>query len=60
MVTWAIKDKGYSQRRACGLFAIDPKSWRYASRRPDDGPVRKRMREIAHERRRFGYRRIKL
>ena len=60
MVNWAIDKKGYSQRRACGLIGMDPKSLRYASRRPDDGQVRTRMREIAHERRRFGYRRIGL
>ena len=60
MVNWAIDKKGYSQRRACGLIGMDPKSLRYASRRPDDGPVRTRMREIARERRRFGYRRIGL
>lgn len=31
---------------------------RYAHRRPDDGDLRSRLREIAAERRRFGYRRL--
>jgi putative transposase len=31
---------------------------RYRSSRPDDGPLRQRLRELAAERRRFGYRRL--
>ena len=31
---------------------------RYAHRRSDDGDLRSRLREIAAERRRFGYRRL--
>jgi putative transposase len=31
---------------------------RYASKRPDDSGLRARLRELAHERRRFGYRRL--
>jgi putative transposase len=57
-VTWAIEQKGYSQRRACGLVGVEPKTYRYASRRPDDGVVRGRLRTLAAERRRFGYRRL--
>jgi putative transposase len=56
--TWAIKDKSYSQRRACALVGLQPKTYRYASRRPDDAPIRRRLRELALERRRFGYRRL--
>jgi putative transposase len=37
-VAWAIEEKCYSQRRACGLFGFDPKTYRYASRRPDEPP----------------------
>jgi len=29
-VDWAIEEKGYSQRRACGLVGIEPKTYRYA------------------------------
>ncbi len=57
-MTWAIKEKGYSQRRACGLVGIEPKTFRYASRRPDDTEIRQRLRALAAERRRFGYRRL--
>lgn len=55
---WAIGKRGYSQRRACGLVGMDPKTYRYASRRPDDAGTRARLRELANERRRFGYRRL--
>ena len=46
-----------SQARACRLTRVDPKMVR---RTPasDNPEIRKRMREIAAERRRFGYRRI--
>ena len=54
---WAIADKRYSQRRACRLVGLDRKSFRYVPRRPDDVPIRERLRELASERRRFGYRR---
>ena len=53
-----MREKGYSQRRACGLVGLAPKTYRYASRRPGDGAVRARLRTLAAERRRFGYRRL--
>jgi len=59
-VDWAVTEKGYSQRRACRLVGMDRKSFRYASTRADDGDIRKRLRELASERRRFGYRRLGL
>src|SRR5258707_936679 len=31
VVTWAIDEKGYSQRRACVLIGMEPKTYRYAS-----------------------------
>ena len=48
-----------SQRRACRLVGVDPKTVRRKPA-PDCPEVRTRMREIAAERRRFGYRRIGL
>lgn len=57
-MTWAIEEKGYSQRRACGLIGMEPKTYRYASTRPEDVGLRARLRALAAERRRFGYRRL--
>lgn len=39
-------------------MSIDRSSVRYRARRPDDGDLRKRLKELAAERRRFGYRRL--
>lgn len=47
-----------SERRACTIFRVDRTSVRYAPWRGDDGDLRSRLREIAAERRRFGYRRL--
>lgn len=47
-----------SERRACSILGVDRTSVRYARRRPDDSLLRLRMREVAAERRRFGYRRL--
>jgi putative transposase len=57
-VTWAIEQKDYSQRRACRLVGIEPKTYRYRSGSNGDEPLRRRLRELAAERRRFGYRRL--
>jgi len=59
-VSWAIETKGYSQRHACGLVDLEPKTFRYVSKRSDDDAVRRRLRELALERSRFGYRRLYL
>ena len=52
-----VAEFGLSQRRACRLIEIDPKTVRRPSRRGDQ-EVRERLRELAAERRRFGYRRL--
>jgi putative transposase len=49
---------GMSERRACTLIAADRKMIRYRSRRPPDIELRNRLRELANQRRRFGYRRL--
>lgn len=56
----AVKEGAYSQCRACDLVGIDPRVYRYRSTRPDDAELRQRMRELASERKRFGYRRLPL
>jgi transposase InsO family protein len=47
-----------SERRACSLVAADRTTLRYRSRRTPDTALRARLRELANERRRFGYRRL--
>ena len=59
-MSWAVTEKNYSQRRACSLVGIDPRVYRYRSTRDDDGPLRRRLRELSGERRRLGYRRLHL
>ena len=65
-----MRDYQISQRRACGLVGVDPKSAGGGSaggtaqsrarreRPPDHAEIREEMREIAAQRRRFGYRRV--
>jgi putative transposase len=47
-----------SERRACQVIQADHKMVRYRSRRPADAELRSRLRELATEQRRFGYRRL--
>jgi len=47
-----------SERRACRVIGADRASVRYQATRPDDGALRERLKALAQERRRFGYRRL--
>ena len=47
-----------SERRACRMIGCVRMTVRYRSRRPADTELRERLRALAHERRRFGYRRL--
>ena len=47
-----------SERRACTIVAADRKMIRYRSGRPPDTELRARLRDLANQRRRFGYRRL--
>ena len=47
-----------SERRACRVIDADRKSVRYRSTRDDDADLREKLRELANQRRRFGYRRL--
>lgn len=53
-----MKEKSYSQRRACALAGIDPRVYRRQPKRSEDKDLRQRLRELSAERRRFGYRRL--
>ena len=53
-----MADHGFSERRACRLIGVNRSAWQYEPLREKDDAVRERMREIANERRRFGYRRL--
>src|SRR5438067_2119423 len=67
MVTPAVKREAVahlrsafemSERRACRVTGCVRMTMRYRSRRPDDQALRERLRALARERRRFGYRRL--
>ena len=47
-----------SERRACRTIGCVRMTVRYRCRRPADAELRQRLRALAHERRRFGYRRL--
>lgn len=57
-VAHAREHHGVSERRACALVGVSRRVIRYEPTRPDDGALRQRLRELAAERRRFGYRRL--
>ena len=52
-----MTDHPISQRRACVLIGVDPKTVR-REHPPDNPEIRLEMNKIAEKRRRFGYRRI--
>jgi putative transposase len=67
MVTPAVKREAVahlrqahemSERRACRVMGCVRMTVRYRSRRIDDAVLRERLRTLARERRRFGYRRL--
>src|SRR6266481_1250045 len=51
------QEYAFSQRRACRLLTMPVSSYRYQSRRSDEG-LRLRLVELAREKPRFGYRRL--
>ena len=53
----AMKGHPISQRRACVLIGVDPKTVR-REQPPDNPEIREEMHKIAEKRRRFGYRRV--
>ena len=57
-VAHVLREHDVSERRACSIVGADRSTIRYRSRRSDDALLRGRLRELATERRRFGYRRL--
>lgn len=53
-----IDEHGYTERRACRLIGVDRTAFQYQRSHQSDEAVRIRLRELANERRRFGYRRL--
>lgn len=53
-----VESHGYSERRACQLVGANRSSIRYESMKADEGLLREKITSIAHEKRRYGYRRI--
>jgi putative transposase len=49
---------GLSERRACSIVNADRKMIRYRSCRPPDTELRTQLRDLANERKHFGYRRL--
>jgi putative transposase len=52
------EEQGLSERRACTLIGLDRSSMRYRARPDRNAELRQRLRELAEQRRRFGYRRL--
>lgn len=53
-----VENYGFSERRACRLVGTNRASMRYVSRKTEEFLLRGKITAIAHEKRRYGYRRI--
>ena len=53
-----FKSRGHSERNACALAGLGRSTCRYRHRRQDPAELVTRLRELASERPRFGYRRL--
>ncbi len=49
---------GLSERRACRLVGVARSTYQYRGHRDPAAPLRERLRTLAEQRRRFGYRRL--
>ena len=55
---WLQQRLGLSERRACRVVGVNRSTCRYHARAGQDGALLKRLRQLAAERPRFGYRRL--
>lgn len=58
VVSHLVQAHRLSQRRACRLAELNFSTWQYRARRKEQAGLRERIKELAGERRRFGYRRL--
>jgi putative transposase len=58
VVAHLVEAHGLSERRACRLADLNRSTWQDRARRRERSTLRGRPRELAGERRRFGYRRL--
>lgn len=56
VVRYAREAAGVSERRACRFLGVSRSTVQYRGTRGEDGALRRRLRELAEERRRWGYR----
>jgi putative transposase len=57
-VTHLVGSFPTSERRACRVIGLARSRWQHVSRRPSDGVLRARLRELAMLRPRWGYQRL--
>lgn len=53
-----MKEIGLPERRACRLAELNRSTYQYEMQAQDDGGLRTRIRELAEQNRRYGYRRL--
>jgi putative transposase len=58
VVAHVVQAHGLSERRACRLADLNLSTWQYRARRQARSTLRERLKELASQRRRFGYRRL--
>jgi putative transposase len=58
VVAHLVEAHGLAERRACRLADLNLSTWQYRARRRERSTLRERLRELAGQRRRFGYRRL--
>jgi putative transposase len=57
-VEGVVREHGFSERAACRLIGVDRSAFRYERDDGGDAELRGRLRDLANQRRRFGYRRL--
>lgn len=55
---WLVEEHGLSERKACMLVGIQRSTVRYRSKKTDESWLVDKIKTIAYEKKRFGYRRI--